>query len=249
MKIHKEAARFGLFLTPVGIACAIYLSLTNIQMALNMGIEPSKPLIFITSIVQIALIYTLLLSYLGYQLAQKVGLMKPLGLNSNTFKPILLLSLFSALVMLSDYFLFAPYIPQVLSRYERETFTLSALIFSMLYGGVIEEIMLRLFFLSLMVVFLDLLFKRTKQGLPIPSFYYCICNAVSALFFALGHLPATQAAFGELSFLIILRTLVLNGALGYLFGWIFITFGIQWAMLTHALTHLFSQAFLLLFIL
>ena len=39
MKIHKEAARFALLLFPVGLACAIYLSLMNLTMMRQMGFE------------------------------------------------------------------------------------------------------------------------------------------------------------------------------------------------------------------
>ncbi len=139
-------------------------------------------------------------------------------------------------------------IPQVQASYSPDSFSLIALLFSMLYGGILEEIMLRLFFLSLLVFILDLVFGKTEQGLEIPKAFYLIANLIAAILFALGHLPATQATFGSLSGMLVLRSLVLNGVLGYLFGWVYIKWGIQYAMITHALTHLFFQTLLFLFI-
>jgi hypothetical protein len=62
---------------------------------------------------------------------------------------------------------------------------------------VIEVIMLRLFFLSLLVFFFDLLGKRSKRELPFPGGGTTWRTMVAALLFALGHLPATQVAFGD----------------------------------------------------
>jgi membrane protease YdiL (CAAX protease family) len=68
----------------------------------------------------------------------------------------------------------------------------------MLYGGIIEEIMLRFFFLSLLVFMLDF-GRRTRAQKPIPAWFYLIANLIAALLFALGHLPATKMAFGEIT--------------------------------------------------
>jgi hypothetical protein len=145
--------------------------------------------------------------------------------------------------------LFAPFIPQVKAAYTREAFTLSGLLFSMLYGGVIEEIMLRLFFLSLLVFLMDKIFDAKRGEAPIRPLFYQIANILAAVLFALGHLPATQVAFGGLTTLLVLRSLVLNGVLGWIFGLLYLKLGLQYAMMAHALTHLFNQAILLLFIL
>ncbi len=248
MKIDKNAGHFALLFFPVGLLCAWYLAYTNNATAASLGVEVSLPLLLLTSFIQVSLIYTLVLGYLGHQLAGKVSLLKRLTFHKDATIKAVLLGLVSAIIMLSDYYLFAPHIPQVQASYDPESFSLIALVFSMLYGGVIEEIMLRLFFLSLLVFILDLIFKKSKQGYPIPRAYYHVANVVAALFFALGHLPATQVAFGSLTGLLIIRSLVLNGVLGYLFGWVYIRWGIQYAMVSHALTHLFFQSILFLFI-
>ncbi|MBZ4674011.1 MAG: Abortive infection protein [Spirochaeta sp.] len=248
MKIDKKALHFALLFFPIGLLCAWYLAYTNSTVAANLGVEVSLPLLLLATFIQVALVYTLLLAYLGHQLARKVGLLRPFSFEKTLGGKAVLLALLSALVMLSDYFVFAPHIPQVQASYSPASFSLVTLLFSMLYGGVLEEIMLRLFFLSLLVFILDLLFGRTRQGLEIPKAYYHVANLIAAILFALGHLPATHAAFGALSGMLVLRSLVLNGVLGYLFGWVYLKMGIQYAMITHALTHLFFQGILFIFV-
>lgn len=244
MKLHKKALTFGLRLLPAGIACSIYLALTNITAMQQAGMQAPTLLLVFSSIIQIALIYTLLLSYLGYLLAQKTNLLKPFSFTRRDTLHTILVAFGCALVMISDLYLFAPRVPQIQAAYTKEAFTLISLLFSMLYGGIIEEIMLRFFFLSLLVYLLDLMTGSTKSGRAIPAWAYLAANLIAALLFALGHLPATRMAYGEITALLMIRTLLLNGVLGFVFGILYWKKGLQYAMLAHALTHLFNQAIL-----
>lgn len=249
MKIDRQALRFALILLPVGIASSLYLGLANEDLMRSQGFAGPTVVIVLLSMLQVAVVYTFGLGYIGHRLATRVSLMRPLRFGHRTTVVALMSGFAGALIMLSDLFVFAPHIPQIAAAYSEGSFNPWGLLFAMLYGGVIEEIMLRLFFLSLLVFFFDLLGKRSKRELPIPAWWYHVANLVAALLFALGHLPATQVAFGELTALLVIRSLVLNGVLGYLFGWLYIRKGIQYAMLAHATTHLFNQALLHLFIL
>ncbi|GAU76277.1 hypothetical protein F3D3_0874 [Fusibacter sp. 3D3] len=71
---------------------------------------------------------------------------------------------------------------------------------------------------------------------------------MAAVLFALGHLPATLILFGELSFLIVFRCMLLNGVFGLVFGWLYRKLGIQYAMSAHAMTHVCCDALLFIFI-
>lgn len=90
------------------------------------------------------------------------------------------------------------------------------------YGGIVEEILLRLF---LMTLFVWLFSKITKKG-AWPAII------LSALLFGLGHLPAT-AAFTALTPLVITRAIILNGIGGVVFGWLYWKKGLESAIMAH----------------
>ena len=66
-------------------------------------------------------------------------------------------------------------------------------------------------------------------------------NVAAALLFAASHLPATVLLFGELIAPILARCFLFNGGFGLLFGWMYRKYGIQYAMLSHALLHVISK--------
>ena len=249
MHLNRKAVRFSLLAFPVGVATSMYLASTNMRAMQQMGVEAPAFVLVLSSILQIAGLYTLVLGYLGHVLSQRVALAPEGFLEKKKTRQAILAGFVCALVMLSDLYLFAPLIPQIQAAYTRESFSLLALLFSMLYGGIIEEIMLRLFFLSLLVFLMDKLLDAKRGDAPIRPLFYQIANIAAALLFALGHLPATEVAFGGLTTLLVVRSLVLNGLLGWVFGLLYLKLGLQYAMIAQALTHLFNQAILVLFIL
>jgi membrane protease YdiL (CAAX protease family) len=99
------------------------------------------------------------------------------------------------------------------------------------YGGITEEILLRLFVLSLLA-WLGRFVSRTSEGRPGLGALW-VANILAAFLFGLGHLPATVAAGLPLDALVITRAVVLNGLAGIVFGWFYWTFGLEAAMLSH----------------
>ena len=116
---------------------------------------------------------------------------------------------------------------------------------SVLYGGVIEEVMLRLFWMSLVAFILWKLFARREEK-PTVSIFVA-SNIIAALLFAAGHLPGTFQLLGN-SPLIIARGFLLNGAFGLLFGRLYRKHGIGYAMLAHGGSHIVSKLIWILFI-
>lgn len=53
--------------------------------------------------------------------------------------------------------------------------------------------------------------------------------------------------FGGLTPLLVVRCFLLNGAFGLVFGWLYRKYGIQYAMLSHALLHIVSKTIWLIF--
>ena len=98
------------------------------------------------------------------------------------------------------------------------------------FGGIDEEIELRLFALSLLVWLARFIFKK-PDGRPTATAFW-IDNILAALLFGLGHLPA-YSLLAPLTPLIVLRAVVLNGLLGLAFGYLYWTRGLESAMISH----------------
>lgn len=127
--------------------------------------------------------------------------------------------------------------------------TLGTTIMGVLYGGVTEELMTRWGAMSL---FAFGAWRMSQRGFGPPGALQGALQpvaawtaiALSALLFAVGHLPAA-AMIGPLTPLLVLRVLALNTIAGLVFGWLFWKRSLEAAMLAHATVHV---AFYLLFL-
>lgn len=103
-----------------------------------------------------------------------------------------------------------------------------------MYGGITEEIIMRLFFMTFFIWLGIKVFNKKE-----PTKIIIIVSIVfSAIIFWLGHLPIT-ASLTELNSLIIIRAIVLNGIGGVIFGWLFWKKGIESAMIAHFTADIF----------
>ena len=98
------------------------------------------------------------------------------------------------------------------------------------YGGIAEEIQLRLLVMSL-IAWLGSFISKTAEGKPTAAIFW-IANILAAVLFGLGHLPAT-ANIMPLTPLVITRAIVLNGVGGVIFGWLYWKRGLESAMVSH----------------
>jgi len=98
------------------------------------------------------------------------------------------------------------------------------------YGGIAEELLLRLFVMSFFV-WLGRFISKTTEGKPTAAVIWT-ANILAAVLFGLGHLPAL-APLVPLTPLVIARTVVLNGLLGIIFGWLYWKRGLEAAMISH----------------
>lgn len=96
------------------------------------------------------------------------------------------------------------------------------------YGGINEEILLRL---GMMTLFVWIGAKLTRTDRPGAGVMWT-ANVLAAVLFGLGHLPAT-AAIISLTPLVVTRALVLNGLAGVVFGWLYWQRGLLAAMVAH----------------
>jgi membrane protease YdiL (CAAX protease family) len=98
------------------------------------------------------------------------------------------------------------------------------------YGGIAEEVLLRLFVMSLLA-WLGSFISKTSEGKPTSAVFWT-ANILAAVLFGLGHLPAT-AVLIPLTPLVITRAIVLNGLGGIVFGYLFWKRGLESAMIAH----------------
>jgi hypothetical protein len=112
------------------------------------------------------------------------------------------------------------------------------------YGGLDEEILMRLGVMSLLALGFRTPAKilGASKDLVLPSGVFWAANIGSAVLFGLGHLPATVALV-PLSRALVIRAIVLNGAVGLVFGELFRRYGLEWAMISHFSVDMVAHVF------
>jgi len=211
--------------------------------------QENVPPIFLLNIVSIVqqIILTFITSFIGLSLIQKVNLEVPffrsLVDREYSFKwsknwilyAVIGGSLGSLLMVILDKYVFIPQIP----TFEETTAPVSwgkSFLMSVIYGGIWEEIVMRLFLMTLIIWIVTKLFRKRPGN--IPSWIYWTGIIVATLIFGAGHLPATVQLFGELTTALIFRALLLNGIVGVFFGYLFWKKGLVYAMIAHMFFHI-----------
>ncbi len=252
MTKFRKPLLFALALLPIAAVAGIFVCFYQLDILSKEAIDSvinevgSVELIVVIGVIQTVL-YTLFCGFFGYILAEKCGLWKPLKLEKRKTVITLIISLVGGAVFSLDHWVFGSVIDGIQSA-NAGALTVSGFIASVLYGGIIEEVMLRLFFMSLIAFIIWKLFfgKHEKENIPVCTFV--IANVIAALLFAAGHLPATLVIFGELTPLLLFRCFLLNGGFGLVFGWLYRKYGIVYAMAGHALFHIVSKLIWIIFI-
>ena len=190
--------------------------------------------------------YGVVLGALGILLGRKTGLWKDeTAIETQPLAASLAVALVGGLAMiLCDVLFFGHYSEAIMNSYATKP-TVPYLIGTVTYGAVIEEVMLRLFMMSLIAFLLHKLFGK-KTETPATSILIA-ANVIAALLFAAGHLPATFQLLGN-SPLFIFRSFLLNGGLGFLFGELYRKYGLRYAMIAHGGCHVVSKIIWILFI-
>ena len=98
------------------------------------------------------------------------------------------------------------------------------------YGGINEEILLRLFVMSVLA-WLGKFISKTSEGKPTIAVFW-VANILAAVLFGLGHLPAT-ASLLPITPLVVTRAIILNGLVGICTGYLYEKYGLESAMISH----------------
>lgn len=188
-------------------------------------------------------ILALVCSLIGLRLAPQVGFNTAIAVDVSGARTAVIMGIVLAIVIVaSDVVVFAPYLPASIDA----PFHWLGLVSSVVYGGIVEEILLRLCVMTVIVWVMHKvigLFGITA----LPSWIFWWAIALSALLFAAGHLPVTFALLcpvdGDCTPLI-LRALLLNGIGGVGFGYLYWRHGLTTAMVAHMVTHVAMQGLL-----
>lgn len=205
------------------------------------------PVIVLLQTIQIAILFAVAI-FFGLLLARRIGLGMPIldaaargesvADKVRAILPIsIILGIFATLIMLGlEFFYFQPAMMNELggqaAALNLQTGQPAAWkgLLASFYGGIAEEIQLRLFVMTLLA-WLGKFISKTTEGKP-TNIIFWIANILAAIVFGLGHLPAVSMLV-PVTPLVIARTVVLNSIGGIVFGWLFWKRGLESAIVSH----------------
>lgn len=180
-----------------------------------------------------------LMALLGLRMGHRVGLGSPLlagwlggrRVNAAALRPAhsLAVGVLAALAVIALSLLIDPLMPKPVHPPLEAGAGQSALhgLLASFYGGIAEELQLRLFLMTLLLWIVARIGKR----LPRNGTYWGAIIA-AALLFGAGHLPAAAQVWG-LDAMVVARTVLLNAVAGIAFGWLYWKRGLEMAVLAH----------------
>ncbi len=201
------------------------------------------PLLIAAGVVQNLAILALIV-WLGLKLSRRLGLRAPLleswvarsevNAESNTrvrqtLKSGLLVGSAVGIVLLISLLVLVPRLPNLpfvivarLPAWKR--------FLACFYGGIYEELLTRLFLLSLVAWIANRSWRKSAPELSNSAFWFA--NILVAILFGLGHLPSTSL-FMPITPLVVTAALLLNGVAGIAFGYLYRKQGLEAAMIAH----------------
>lgn len=207
----------------------------------------SLPALIAIQIVQSGILFAILI-FIGLILMKRIGLSTPIldaATNGETyadkFSAILPISIAlgviaSLFIVGLDAYVFQPALLRELGD-KANTLNLQTSqpaawkgLLASFYGGITEELLLRLFVMSLFA-WLGSFINKTSDGKPTHIIFW-IANILAAILFGIGHLPAVSVLL-PLTTLVVIRTVVLNAVGGIIFGWLYQSRGLESAMIAH----------------
>lgn len=205
----------------------------------------SKNLLVISTLLQYGVVFGGILAFIGLIISKKVNLWKEFKYDKQAIVMTAVITVASALILFpGDKLIFESLNSWVYEQYEAAP-AISKILAGLLTGGVTEEIIMRLFLMSLLVLIASKVMLMENKD--IPEKVHIVVNVIVALLFAAGHLPSTMA-MTTLTPLIVLRCFLFNGGIGLAFGYLYRKFGIFYAMIAHGAAHLIADILLAIFI-
>lgn len=248
-KLIKDNLKLLIFLAIFGLVGGYFTALYSVQILTQEMLDEVVAqvgsidvLIVITTLQSLS--YAIILGIIGKILAKKIGVWRNVTFNKKGNIELILVTLVGgAAFILLDVLIFGNFSEVIKDSYAIKP-TFEYIIASVTYGAVIEEVMLRLFFMSLIAFIIQKIAKKEEMNDTI----LIIANVIAALLFAAAHLPATIMSISPITPMIIFRCFLLNGGFGLIFGRLYRKYGIHYAMIAHGGVHIVSKLIWILFI-
>lgn len=204
----------------------------------------TKGMLTIITTYQYGILYGFGLAILGIILSKKINLWKEFKFDKKAAIVTLIITVIAGITLFpGDKIIFGQLNEWVNSQYTTNP-TIYKIIAELLTGGITEEVMLRLFLMSLVVFIISKVFYRKKE---ISTKAYIIANIITAILFAALHLPLT-AQSTTITPVLLFRCFLFNGGFGLCFGYLYRKYGIGYAMISHGFTHLIADTLMIIFI-
>lgn len=253
----KKDLKMALILTFLGFIAGIavvpyqlesYKTMNPVQYEAIMKAIPSMGALLLAAGIQVA-VMSFILGIIGIKLARKVNLKLDLFdflvrnkrnieiSKSGITQAILIAFVVAFIIVGSDRFIFQNLIPQITEN--TPATSVKAIIGGVVYGGIVEEVLLRLFLMSLTVWVLSKIAARNKT--LIPAWIYVISILLTSIIFGIGHLPFASSIYGELTAVVLIRIILLNSIGGIGFGYLYWKKGLEYSMAAHMFTHIIMQ--------
>jgi hypothetical protein len=219
--------------------------LANLPVTTGTSMPFSPWLLKLLSIIQTSILLSVAV-FVGVALASRVGLSSPAaeaaagrGNIASALKPQIAPGLTGGLAggvaIISTWLLWKPFLPvEFVTRAERLNNSLPFLT-RLLYGGIIEELLLRWGAMTLLVW---LAWRLLQKGRGEPRvIFFAIAIIISSVVFGLGHLPLASALGVDFTAAIVSYVVVANSAFGLIAGYLYWKKGLESAIIAHMLTH------------
>lgn len=235
------AAFIVIYLISLGLHYPGMLEQAKIYLQILGDTVQTTPHQFVLSSLIQPLLLGIIAIYFGHRYASKVKLRSiltekienRLPVNNYTLKDSVPFIVSSAVIValfeLSFDFIFQNWLPEIFQP-QFSVPTIAQTMSSLFYSGVAQEMLLR------WGVMTAIIYVLSTKGKRITEMHYYIGIVFTAVLYAFSQY---NNIFGyvDLSFVLILRILLLSGLAGILYGWIYKTFHFEAAVLSHVLAN------------
>jgi hypothetical protein len=235
-----QHARLAAFWTVAGVlgTLAVFPYALAINPAVAAQLPVPLPALVAVQTAQTGILL-LLMSWVGLRLGQPLGLDSPFAralvggkipaVSRRALAGAVLAGSAAGLVLLILDRLLQPLLPPTIQPLPT-SIALWKRLLAAFYGGITEELLLRLFLMTLIAW---VIWKTAyKAQLPPDTIVFTAAIVAAAVLFGIGHLPAA-ALFWPLTPLVVARVIALNALGGIAFGYIYWQWGLEYCMLAH----------------